>query len=148
MIVRGGVAPLCVVGWRRRRKSARWGVPQMHIGGKTRARRTSNTYSMPLRVSRPSIVMLDVSKLSGWLNASALKNMLVMLVTLDVSRLSGWLNADAPCQVNTRRLLRHDIRAGTRGSVGGGKQRVQREPNWACEARHARSARRTSGTCP
>ena len=38
--------------------------------------------------------MLDVSKLSGWLNASALKNMLVMLVTLDVSKLSGWLNAD------------------------------------------------------
>ena len=41
------------------------------------------------------IVTLDVSKLSGWLNAVALANMRLMVVTLDVSRLSGWLNADA-----------------------------------------------------
>ena len=27
------------------------------------------------------------------------ENMLFMSVTLEVSKLSGWLNADAPCQV-------------------------------------------------
>ena len=41
-------------------------------------------------------VTLDVSRLSGWLNADAELNMLCMVVTLDVTRLSGWLNADAP----------------------------------------------------
>ena len=41
-------------------------------------------------------VTLEVSKLSGWLNADALRNMLPMFVTLEVSKLSGWLNADAP----------------------------------------------------
>ena len=30
------------------------------------------------------------------------QNMEYMSVTLDVSRLSGWLNADAPCRVKTR----------------------------------------------
>ena len=29
-------------------------------------------------------------------------NMLFMAVTLDVSKLSGWLNADAPCRVERR----------------------------------------------
>ena len=29
-------------------------------------------------------------------------NMLRMYVTLDVSMLSGWLNADAPCRVERR----------------------------------------------
>ena len=41
------------------------------------------------------VVTLDVSRLSGWLNADAPKNIQLMSVTLDVSRLSGWLNADA-----------------------------------------------------
>ena len=40
------------------------------------------------------LLTLDVSKLSGWLNADARRNMLCMVVTLDVSKLSGWLNAD------------------------------------------------------
>eukprot|EP00964_Phaeocystis_antarctica_P126717 scaffold90380_cov57-Phaeocystis_antarctica.AAC.1 len=40
-------------------------------------------------------VTLEVSKLSGWLNADALKNMYCMFVTLEVSKLSGWLNAPA-----------------------------------------------------
>ena len=42
------------------------------------------------------VVTLDVSRLSGWLNLLAKKNMPFMSVTLDVSKLSGWLNADAP----------------------------------------------------
>ena len=40
-------------------------------------------------------VTLDVSRLSGWLNADAELNIQLMSVTLDVSRLSGWLNTDA-----------------------------------------------------
>ena len=43
-------------------------------------------------------VTLEVSKLSGWLNADALWNMWRVFVTLEVSKLSGWLNADAPCR--------------------------------------------------
>eukprot|EP00964_Phaeocystis_antarctica_P164664 scaffold143224_cov118-Phaeocystis_antarctica.AAC.1 len=43
---------------------------------------------------------LDVSRLSGWLNADAEKNMPLMSVTLDVSRLSGWLNTDAPRNIS------------------------------------------------
>ena len=38
---------------------------------------------------------LEVSKLSGWLNADANKNMPCMFVTLEVLKLSGWLNASA-----------------------------------------------------
>ena len=41
-------------------------------------------------------VTLEVSKLSGWLNADAKMNMDCMFVTLEVSKFSGWLNADAP----------------------------------------------------
>ena len=35
-----------------------------------------------------------------------------MLVTLDVSKLSGWLNADAYCQVKKKHSKRGDMRAG------------------------------------
>ena len=35
------------------------------------------------------VVTLEVSKLSGWLNALALRNMYRMVVTLEVSKLSG-----------------------------------------------------------
>eukprot|EP00964_Phaeocystis_antarctica_P004735 scaffold2566_cov54-Phaeocystis_antarctica.AAC.1 len=76
------------------------------------------------------VVTLDVSKLSGWLNADArcrverracdagpevqagrlgararaerTENIWTMVVTLDVSKLSGWLNADARCRVERR----------------------------------------------
>ena len=47
---------------------------------------------------RTKLVTLDVSKLSGWLNADdpyETSNIAPMSVTLDVSKLSGWLNADA-----------------------------------------------------
>ena len=46
------------------------------------------------------VVTLDVSKWSGWLNALACSNILVMLVTLDVSKLSGWLKAIAPLNIH------------------------------------------------
>ena len=44
------------------------------------------------------VVTLEVSKLSGWLNADAPWNMAPMFVTLEVSKPSGWLNALAPCR--------------------------------------------------
>ena len=48
-------------------KAARWEGPTVEVEGRARAERTSNISSM--------------------------------FATLDVSRLSGWLNADAPCRV-------------------------------------------------
>ena len=41
----------------------------------------------------------------GWgdrARAERTQNMLFMVVTLDVSKLSGWLNADADCRVERR----------------------------------------------
>ena len=39
-----------------------------------------------------------------------------MVVTLEVSRLSGWLNADAPCRAERRAM-----RCGARCAPGGGR---------------------------
>ena len=44
-------------------------------------------------------------------------NMWLMSVTLDVSKLSGWLNASASCRVTTK-LVEGDTRAGRREGVG------------------------------
>ena len=42
-----------------------------------------------------------------------------MAVTLDVSRLSGWLNADAPCRVKRRAYdAGREMRARRREAVG------------------------------
>ena len=61
----------------------------MQIRGRARVEeRTPNMFCM--------IVTLEVSKLSGWLNAPAVWNIAYMLVTPEVSKLSGWLNANAP----------------------------------------------------
>tara|TARA_B100000795_G_scaffold175657_1_gene132707 strand:+ start:183 stop:476 length:294 start_codon:yes stop_codon:yes gene_type:complete len=70
---------------------------------------------------------LEVSKLSGWLNADAALNIRYMLVTLEVSKLSGWLNADAPCRVERRgHTLRGEVRRGRRaGRQRRCKQRAQ-----------------------
>ena len=38
----------------------------------------------------------------GWARAERTQNMRYMSVTLDVSKLSGWLNADARCRVERR----------------------------------------------
>ena len=43
-----------------------------------------------------------------------------MVVTLDVSKLSGWLNADAPCQESTGG---HTVRGELREAADGGLQR-------------------------
>eukprot|EP00964_Phaeocystis_antarctica_P066652 scaffold40320_cov67-Phaeocystis_antarctica.AAC.1 len=42
-----------------------------------------------------------------------------MVVTLEVSKLSGWLNADAPCRESKRgHTVREDVRAGRREAAG------------------------------
>ena len=51
----------------------------------------------------------------AWAGAERTENMQSMSVTLDVSRLSGWLNADALCRVKRR----HAERAA--GGPGGGR---------------------------
>ena len=45
-------------------------------------------------------------------------NMLLMLVTLDVSKLSGWLNASACCRVQRENTMRATWRARRREGVG------------------------------
>ena len=46
-------------------------------------------------------------------------NMLLMLMTLEVSKLSGWLNADAPWPESKRgRKMRGELRAGRRQAAG------------------------------
>ena len=47
------------------------------------------------------------------------QNMPAMFVTLDVSKLSGWLNADAPCRVERRACdERRGVWRGRREDVG------------------------------
>ena len=80
------------------------------------------------------VVTLEVSKLSGWLNADAPRNMLIMVMTLDVSKLSGWLNAGAPCRVETE-----GIRCGAK--CGSGGERVTQ--GWCGELGGEARAKRT-----
>ena len=57
-------------------------------------------------------------------------NMAYMLVALDVSRLSGWLNADAPCQVERRAYDAErgvGREAGRRGSAAAHERHARRE---------------------
>ena len=66
-----------------------------------------------------------------------------MFVTLDVSRVSGWLNADANCRVERRTYEKHgEARAGRWEGVGAtAAQAVCRErPDYRWSAGHARSA--------
>eukprot|EP00964_Phaeocystis_antarctica_P161992 scaffold135351_cov187-Phaeocystis_antarctica.AAC.1 len=67
------------------------------------------------------VVTLEVSKLSGWLNADALKNMKLMAVTLEVSKLSGWLNADADCRESEGSRACGAGRGAARVTGGGGR---------------------------
>ena len=48
--------------------------------------------------------------------AERTENMAYMVVTLDVSKLSGWLNADANCRVETRA---YDAERGVGREAGG-----------------------------
>ena len=55
-------------------------------------------------------------EVEGRARAERTKNMYPMSVTLDVSRLSGWLNADAYCRVE-RKHKRAGVRIGRREGV-------------------------------
>ena len=77
-------------GWRRRNRRARGGPDSRLWGDRARAERTLN-------ISR-------------------------MFVTLDVSKLSGWLNASARCRVKGGHEMREEVRPGRpagRASRGG-----------------------------
>ena len=52
--------------------------------------------------------------------------MYCMFVTLDVSQLSGWLNAYAYCQVEVEACEGDDMRAGRLAGGGGRQRRKQR----------------------
>ena len=75
----------------------------------------------------PMFVTLEVSKLSGWLNADALWNMRAMSLTLEVSKLSGWLNAFAYCRESKEG---HAVRGEVYGS--GGSRRWTTAAHAAC----------------
>ena len=65
-----------------------------------------------------------------------------MLVTLEVSRLSGWLNADAFCQVE-RGAYEVGVGPVTRRSVAERRRRKRHAdegPNWGLSEWHARGA--------
>ena len=68
-----------------------------------------------------------------------------MLVTLDVSKLSGWLNADAYCQVKKKHSKRGDMRAGRACKRVRRMQRARRAPTVEAEGRA--SAERTINMC-
>eukprot|EP00964_Phaeocystis_antarctica_P079950 scaffold49868_cov57-Phaeocystis_antarctica.AAC.3 len=51
-------------------------------------------------------------RIAGRARAERTSNMLPMFVTLDVSKLSGWLNAAAPCRVKEKLRKKGDMRAG------------------------------------
>ena len=63
---------------------------------------------------------------AGRARAERTLNMDCMFVTLEVSRLSGWLNADAPCRVKGKHRRRGGMRAGRREGVERRRRRKQR----------------------
>ena len=76
----------------------------------------------------------------AWVRTS---NILLMSVTLDVSRLSGWLNADAYCRV-TRRHVEGDTSGKRREDAWGrcdGARRAHGGTDWALGAARARVLR-------
>ena len=80
----------------------------------------------------------------GRARAERTLNIPLMLVTLDVSRLSGWLNADASCR-GTRESIGGGATCGQGGGrmdVGGSVAQAATRPRlWRLRAGHARSAR-------
>ena len=77
------------------------------------------------RAGRPRLWGLRVG------HSERTENMYAMSVTLDVSRLSGWLNADAPYRAKgeAQEGLRADWEAGRRAAGGGGACSVLKGPD-------------------
>jgi len=71
-------------------------------------------------------------RIAGRARAERTSNMLPMFVTLDVSKLSGWLNAAAPCRVQREASEegRHAGRKAARALGGGGASSVLGGPNY------------------
>jgi hypothetical protein len=63
----------------------------------------------------------QVRRLLAGARAERTENMSCMVVTLDVSKLSGWLNADAPCRVE-----RESINRAATGGPGRGRAWARR----------------------
>ena len=71
------------------------------------------------------------SRLRARARAERTSNMLFMCVTLDVTKLSGWLNADAPCRIERRAYdARGEVRrAGVWGGGGARKRHSEGRPD-------------------
>ena len=67
----------------------------------------------------------------AWAGAERTENMYSMVVTLEVSKLSGWLNACAFCRVQKGGRLRGRQAGQETGGRGGGSiSDAQRGPDW------------------
>ena len=86
---------------------------------------------------------------AGRARAERTINMDRMSVTLDVSRLSGWLNARAFCRVKRESIEEGDMRASRlEGGVGWSVAQAAGRPGlWRLRAGHARSAPQTFPSC-
>ena len=67
--------------------------------------------------------------IGGRARAERTRNMSLMSVTLDVSRLSGWLNADADCRVERRAYEAGSMRAGRGRGAAAAQASCRRGPN-------------------
>ena len=77
----------------------------------------------------------------AWARAELTRNMYSMLVTLDMSKLSGWLNAVADCRVQWEAYHEGDMEGQeTGGRWGGSPSNVQGRPDW-CIGAWARAER-------
>ena len=89
-------------------------------------------------------------EVEGRARAERTENIDAMLVTLDVSRLSGWLNAFANCRVERGSIGGGATCGQAGGRVGwGGRWRKQQGGLglWRLRAGHARSTRKTCSSC-
>eukprot|EP00964_Phaeocystis_antarctica_P028390 scaffold16009_cov32-Phaeocystis_antarctica.AAC.1 len=78
----------------------------------------------------------------GGARAERTLNILLMVVTLDVSKLSGWLNADAVCRVARRAYEASGMRAERRKRRGAATAHAacRREPEWGSVGQCTRGA--------
>ena len=86
------------------------------------------------------------AEVEGRAGAERTENMPSMLVTLDVSKLSGWLNADASCRVKGKHSRRGDMRAS--GRAWGRWRLSARAGRPDCGGEGRARAERTENMCP
>ena len=71
------------------------------------------------------------------------RNMALMVVTLEVSKLSGWLNADAPCRGSKGGHIRCGVRYAGRQAGGGGRPRCKQGRGLDCRFGEGHGEERT-----